>query len=298
MRHNDLISLIFLAAVWGSSFLFMRIAVPEFGPLALIELRVGLAALLLLPLAISRGKLPVMMRHWKSILIVSALNATLPFVFYAYAAQSLGAGFLSVSNALAPVWVATVGWFWLKDRLPAIRVAGLIVSMAGIIVLVWNKLSFQSGGTGPAVLAAICAPVFYGVAANWTKRYLTGVDALSNAAGTMVGASLVLLPLAIWSWPDHEVSFEAWRANVLLAFLCTGVAYIVFFKLIANVGPTAAVSVTFLVPVFGLLWGMWFLNEELAPRVLLGTGIILMGTALALGLLRWPGAARAPKSRS
>lgn len=298
MRRQDLLALTFLAAVWRSSFLFMRIAVPEFGPLALIELRVGLAALLLLPLAISRGKLPIMLRYWKQILVVSALNATLPFVLYAYAAQSLGAGFLAVSNALAPVWVATVGWFWLKDRLPAMRIAGLMFSMIGIVVLVWNKLDFQSGGTGPAVLAAICAPIFYGVAANWTKRYLTGVDALSNAAGTMVGASLVLLPFAIWAWPDHEVSFEAWRATVLLSVLCTGVAYILFFKLIANVGPTAAVSVTFLVPVFGLLWGMWFLGEELTQRVLMGAGIILAGTALALGLVRWPGAPRASRSKN
>ncbi len=286
MRRRDLVDLLLLAAVWGGSFLFLRIAVPEFGPIALIELRVGIAALVLLPAAALRGKLPIIARHWKAILVVGTLNAALPFLLYAYAAQSLGAGFLSVANAVTPVWGAVVGWLWLKDRLPWMRSLGLFVGVIGIVVLVWDKLTFQSGGTGPAVLAAISAPIFYGLAANWTKRYLSGVDALANATGSMIAASLVLLPFAIAAWPEAPVSFAAWRATVLLATVCTGAAYIVFFRLIANVGPTGAVSVTFLVPIFGVLWGVWFLNEELTSSILIGASIILVGTALALGLVR------------
>lgn len=197
MRRQDLWELLFLAAVWGGSFLFMRIAVPEFGPIVLIELRVGLAALFLLPAAAWRGKLPVIRRHWKAILVVGVLNAALPFLLYAYAAQSLGAGFLPVANAVTPVWGAVIGWLWLKDKLPWTRSVGLLMGLVGIIVLVWDRLDFQAGGTGSSVLAAISAPIFYGVAANWTKRYLTGVDALANATGSMIAASLVLLPLAI-----------------------------------------------------------------------------------------------------
>ena len=112
------------------------------------------------------------------------------------------------------------------------------------------------------------------------------MDALANATGSMIAASLVLLPLAISAWPTHPVSFEAWRATVLLAVVCTGAAYIVFFKLIANIGPTAAVSVTFLVPVFGMLWGAWFLDEAITASIAMGAGIILAGTALALGLVK------------
>ncbi|OZI33543.1 EamA family transporter [Bordetella genomosp. 5] len=289
MQRRDLLELLALAAVWGGSFLFIRVAVPEFGPAALIELRVGLAALFLLPLAIARRRLPVIARHWKAILVVGALNAALPFLLYAYAAQSLGAGFLSVANAVTPVWGAVIGWIWLRDRLPAARVAGLMLGFCGIVVLVWDKLDFSAGGTGFAVLAAISAPIFYGVAANWTKRYLTGVDSLSSATGSMLGAALVLAPLAIMYWPEQPVSFEAWRATVLLAVVCTGMAYIVFFRLIAVLGPTAAVSVTFLVPVFGVLWGVWLLDEALTPQILAGAGVILAGTALALGLVRLPG---------
>lgn len=285
MRRRDLLDLLLLAAVWGGSFLFMRVAVGEFGPVALIELRVGLAALFLLPAALWRGKLPIIAKHWKAILVVGTLNAALPFLLYAYAAQSLGAGFLSVANAVTPVWGAVVGWLWLKDRLPWARSLGLAIGLLGIVVLVWDKLNFQAGGTGPAVLAAVSAPVFYGIAANWTKRFLTGVDALSNATGSMLAASLVLLPLALATWPQTPVSGMAWGATILLAVVCTGAAYIVFFRLIANVGPTGAVSVTFLVPVFGVVWGAWFLDEAITASILTGAGIILVGTTLALGLV-------------
>ncbi|MBD9432205.1 DMT family transporter [Achromobacter sp. ACM03] len=285
MRHRDLLDLLLLAAVWGGSFLFMRVAVPEFGPIALIELRVGLAALFLLPAAIWRGRLPLIARHWRAILVVGAFNAALPFLLFAYAAQSLGAGLLSVANAVTPVWGAVIGWLWLKDRLPRMRALGLLISVGGIVVLVWDKLDFSDGGSGLPVLAAISAPVFYGLAANWTKRYLTGVDALVNATGSMLAASLLLLPLAILARPEQPVSLRAWLAIAVLAVVCTGMAYIIFFRLIANVGPTGAVSVTFLVPIFGLLWGVWFLGEALTPSILAGAAIILAGTALALGLL-------------
>ncbi|CAB3891700.1 IS1595 family transposase ISBsp7 [Achromobacter animicus] len=286
MRQRNLMDLLLLAAVWGGSFLFMRVAVKEFGPIALIELRVGLAALFLLPAAMWRGKLPIIGRHWKALLVVGTLNAAVPFLLYAYAAQSLGAGFLSVANAVTPVWGAVVGWLWLKDRLPWMRSLGLFIGLIGIVVLVWDKLNFQDGGTGPAVLAAVSAPVFYGIAANWTKRFLTGVDALASATGSMIAASLVLLPLAIPAWPATPASAPAWISTILLAVVCTGAAYIIFFRLIANVGPTAAVSVTFLVPIFGVVWGATLLDEAVTPSIAIGAAIILVGTALALGLLK------------
>ncbi|OZI50059.1 DMT family transporter [Bordetella genomosp. 4] len=288
MRRRDLLDLLLLAAVWGGSFLFMRIAVPEFGPGPLMELRVGLAALTLLPLAALRGKLPLIAQRWKAILVVGALNSAIPFLLYAYAAQSLGAGFMSVANAVTPVWGAVIGWLWLKDRLAWSRAFGLAVAVLGIVVLVWDKLNFGAGGDGPAVLAAVSAPLFYGIAANWTKRFLSDVDALSSATGSMIGASLILAPLAIATWPAAPISWQAWSATVALAILCTGFAYIMFFRLIASVGPTGAVSVTFLVPVFGVLWGVWFLDEMLTARILIGAAIILIGTALSLGLMRWP----------
>lgn len=288
MRRHDLLALLLLAAMWGGSFLFMRVAVPEFGPGPLMELRVGLAALALLPLAILRGCLPQILRRWKAILVVGALNAAIPFLMYAYAAQSLGAGFMAVTNAVTPVWGAVISWWWLKDRLPWGRALGLAIAVSGIVILVWDKLDFGAGGDGPAVLAAISAPLFYGIAANWTKRYLSDVDALSNATGSMGSAAVLLAPFAIMDWPTQAVSWNAWAATIALALVCTSMAYIIFFRLIANVGPTGAVSVTFLVPLFGVLWGVWFLDEVLTPQIMSGAAVVLAGTALALGLVRWP----------
>jgi drug/metabolite transporter (DMT)-like permease len=293
MRRRDLIDLLILAAVWGGSFLFMRLAVPEFGPAPLMALRVGLAALALLPVVLWRSGLPIMGRHWKAILLVGTFNAALPFLLYGYAAQGLGAGFLSISNACAPMWGAVIGWLWLRDRLPGSRVLGLVIGFAGIVVLAWDKFDFSEGGTGPAVVATLLAPLCYGIAANCTKRYLVGVDALSNAAGSMISASLLLLPFAIWTWPSEPVSLQAWGATVLLALACTGVAYIIFFRLLASVGPTRAMSVTFLVPVFGVFWGAMLLDEPVTGNMLLGSPIILLGTALSLGLIERPRAARA-----
>src|SRR5690606_24404897 len=132
MRYRDLRDLLLLAAVWGGSFLFMRVAGPEFGPGPLMELRVGLAALSLLPLAALRGKLPLIARRWKAILVVGALNSAVPFLLYAYAAQSLGAGFMSVANAVTPGWGAVIGWLWLQDRLAPSRMAGPAIAASAI----------------------------------------------------------------------------------------------------------------------------------------------------------------------
>lgn len=297
MRRRDLLDLLILAAVWGGSFLFMRVAVPEFGPIALISLRVGIAALVLLPAAVLRNQLPAIRAHWKPILMVGTLNAAVPFLLFAYAAQSLGAGFLSVANAITPIWGAIIGWLWLNDRLPWQKSVGFLIGVFGIVVLVWDRLNFNEGGTGPAVIAAISAPVFYGIAANCTKRFLSGVNALANATGSMIAATLVLIPFALYTWPDTDISFAAWRATILLATVCTGAAYIIFFRLIANVGPTGAVSVTFLVPVFGVIWGAWLLDEPVTLPILAGAGIILVGTGLALDLFKFVCASHSPSKQ-
>ena len=291
MRGRDLTDLLVLAAVWGASFLFIRMAVGEFGPFALIELRVGLGALSLLPFVLLAGKSRQIIKHWKVLAVSGTLNAALPFTFYAYAAQALGAGYLSVINAVTPAWVAVIGWVWFRDRLPRLSIVGLLVGFSGIVVLVWDKLFVNVVSTRVdtdaaqllGTLAALCAPICYGLAANHAKRYLSGVDPIVNAAGSMTGAAMVLLPFAIYTWPPAPISFQAWAATVLLAVVCTGLAYIMFFRLLASVGPTKAVTVTFLVPVFGVFWGAFLLHETLTFQIVTGAAIVLGGSALVIG---------------
>ncbi|ENO88762.1 DMT family transporter [Thauera linaloolentis] len=285
MKPRDFIELFSLAAIWGASFLLMRIAAPDFGAFPLMALRVGLAALVLLPVLALQGGIGTLLRRWKALLFVGFFASALPFVFYGYALQSVGAGFASIVNATTPLFTALVAWVWLKDRLAPATLAGMLVGLCGVVVLVWGQASFAVGGSGLAVLACLGATFSYGVSAALTKRYLTGVAPMVTATGSQLFAALLLLPPALASWPGQPPGAGVWLAVVALAVVCTGLAYVIFFRLMANVGPARAVTVTFLIPAFGMLWGALVLDEAITPRMLLGCGVILLGTGLATGAL-------------
>ena len=293
MKPRDVVELLVLAALWGGSFLFMRVAAPQFGPVPLIELRVGLAALALLPIVAVRRGLGEMRSRAGAILVVGVVNSALPFSLFAFATLSVTAGLASVLNSTAPLFGALVAWLWLRDRLSGVRVAGLVIGFGGVLVLVWGRASFKPGGSGVAVAAALAATLLYGIAANYTKRRLTGVDPLTIAAGSQLGAAIALAPVAAWQWPRALPRSGAWSSVVALALGCTAVAYILYFRLIAHVGPAKAIAVTFLIPVFGILWGALFLGEAVTPRMLGGCTVILCGTAMATGLVRPRGASAA-----
>lgn len=296
MRPRDLSELLLLAALWGGSFLFMRIAAPLFGPVPLIELRVGLAAAVLLPVLAWRGKLGLLRRHAAPLAFVGITNSGLPFVLYAWAALSVTAGFASIVNATAPLFAALVSWVWLKHRLSPGTMVGLLLGLLGVVILVWGKASFRADGSGWAVVACLAATLNYGVAANFTNRYLSGVDPMAIATGSQLYASVLLAPFAVWLWPGENPGADAWLAVILLAVACTGVAYVLYFRLIAHIGPARAIAVTFLIPVFGMLWGAIFLGEQVTGNMLAGCAVILAGTGLATGVLRFSALLRAEKT--
>ena len=296
MKPRDLTDLVLLGALWGASFLFMRIAAPVFGPVALISVRVGSAALLLLPILMWRGELGLVRQKWQAIAWVGVINSTLPFVLFAYSTLTLTAGMAAILNATAPMWTALIAWLWLGDRLPLARVAGLVVGLGGVAVLVSDRVGLR--GDGLAVLLAIAAglgaTLCYGVGANLARRSLAGVPALVTAGGSLIAATVVLLPFALWFWPATPPAAGDWAAAIALGLLCTALAYLLFFRLIARVGATGAVSVTFLIPLFAVVWGVLFLDEGLSINMAIGGGIVLAGTALSTGILRWP-ARRPPR---
>lgn len=285
MQAKDYRDLFILAAIWGSSFLFMHLSVGEFGPFALVEVRVGMSALFLLAVAGLRGRLGALWRNIRHISIVGIFAAGLPFLCFNIAAQTVPAGFMAVINAMTPLFGALIARLWLKEKLTRTRICGLIIGFAGIVVLVWTDLSFSAGGMGPGVLTCLTASLSYGYAASYTTRYLKGVDPLAMAAGSVTAAAIVLLPLAIYAWPATPISVSAWAAALALALLCTGLAYIIFYGLIDRVGATRSITVTFLVPLFGIFWGALILHEPLGARMLAGTGIVLLGTLLATGFI-------------
>jgi drug/metabolite transporter (DMT)-like permease len=288
LKQSDLIELIALAALWGASFLFMRMGAAEFGPVVLAAVRVIGASLFLLPLLHLRGQTAALREHWRPLLFVGIANSALPFLCFSFAALSITAGLSSIFNAASPLFGAFIAWLWLKDRLTPARIAGLAIGFAGVLWLAWDKASFKPGGTGWAIIACLSATLCYGVAANFTKRHLTGVPPLAVAAGSQIAASLVLVVPAIVWWPQTAPSHTAWIAAALLAVACTGVAYVLYFRLIAHIGPANAIAVTFLIPVFAVVWGWIFLDEGLTLTMLFGCAVILVGTGLATGVLKPP----------
>ena len=292
MRTRDTAELFALAALWGASFLFMRMGAGEFGAVALSAVRVGVASLVLIPILLAQGLTPELRRHWKPIFIVGVINSALPFLAFSYAALSITAGLSSIFNATAPLFGALVAWLWLRDRVTGARVLGLVIGFAGVLWLAWNNVNqeaaFKPGGSGWAVVACLAAAALYGLSATFTKRYLGGVVPLAVATGSQVSATCVLsVPAMLW-WPQAAPSPSAWISVLLLGVLCTGLAYILYFRLIANTGPANAIAVTFLIPAFAVLWGWMFLAEQITATMVVGCAVILLGTALTTGLLKLP----------
>jgi drug/metabolite transporter (DMT)-like permease len=281
-----------LAAIWGSSFLFMRLAVVEFGPVATAAVRVAIAAAFLLPLMLWKGHGPVFRQRWLMACGIGVLNSGIPFLLFSFALLSITTGLSGILNATVPLFGAVVAWLWLKDRPTGSRIAGLLIGFAGVAMLAWDEASFKpnAAGIAPAwaVLACLVATVCYAIAASATKRYLSGLPPLVTATGSQVGAAVGLALPATWMWPRELPGTQAWLALVVVGILCTGVAYILYFRLIEQAGPARALAVTFVVPVFAIFYGALFLGEQVTPWMLVCGAVIVCGTALSTGLLKLP----------
>ena len=289
MQRRDIAEMLLLAALWGASFLFMRVGAADFGPAALVFLRVAGASLLLLPLLAWRGEIGALRAQWRPIALVGVINTALPFALYMVALLVLSAGLASIFNATAPLWGALIAWAWLGERPTPLRGLGLALGFAGVLWLGIDNASLRAGdaGVSPAlgIAACIAATACYGWTANYTKQRLTGVPPMAVAAGSQAFAALATLPAALWWWPATLPGPMAWAGAAALALACTGLAYLLYFRLIARVGPAKTITVTFLIPAFAVLWGAMFLGERLTPTMLGGCAVILLGTALASGLL-------------
>ena len=280
-----------LGALWGSSFLFMKFAATEFGAMATAAGRVAIAALFLLPIVLAKGLLPELRQHWKKIFVMGIFNSAIPFACFAYSLLFITTGLSSILNATVPMFGALVAWVWLKDKPALSRIVGIVVGFTGIALLAWGKASFKPDAsglvTGWAVLACLLACLCYGIAASYAKKYMGGINPMVTAAGSQIGATLGLLVPAIWLWPTTTPSTTAWLALLVLGVACTGIAYILYFRLIEKAGPQRTLTVTFLIPVFAVFYGAVFLREVVTPWMLLCAVVIVCGTALATGLVKF-----------
>ncbi|MEZ8037241.1 DMT family transporter [Vibrio crassostreae] len=277
------IKLIILAAIWGGSFLFMRIAASPLGPAVLIEARVLCAAVTLLLVSFYLKRKLSFNTHSKHFFILGLFNTALPFLCFAYAAQTLNASTLAILNSTAPIWAAIIGAIWTKTALEKKVLLGLGIGVTGVGVLVgWDAMNIGQEAVVP-IFAAVLAAFSYGIASNYTKT-APKVEAFNNAHGSMWAAVLIVLPFVFFMPMREAPDLTITTSVILLGAVCTGLAYLLYFNLINELGAPSALSVTFLIPVFGILWGNLFLDEAIGINTIVGSILVITGTMLVTGL--------------
>ncbi len=270
--------LVLLGAIWGASFMFQRIAANDFGVAPLVELRLGLGALVLLPfLWRARGQFPA--RLWPRLALIGTINAAVPFMLFAWAAQRAPAGIGAITNAMAVLFTALVAFLFYGEKIGMQRAIALFAGFAGVVVLASGKAAGAS--IGWAAAAGTLAAFLYGIGANLVKRQLAGLPPAAVAAATLGSGALLCLPWAIATWPQQPVPALSWFSALMLGVLCTGIAYAIFYRLIQRIGAGRAVTVTYLVPLFGVAWAWALLDEPLTWTMGIACALILGSVALS-----------------
>lgn len=272
------LELCLLGAIWGASFLFMRVAANDFGPAPLVEVRLGLGALVLLPfLWRARAQFPA--RLWPRLALIGAINSAVPFLLFAWAAQRAPAGIGAIANAMTVLFTALVGFLFFGERIGTRRSVALVAGFAGVVVLASGKVAGMS--VGSAALAGAGASLLYGLGINLVRRHLTGLPPAAVASATLGSAALLIAPLAIATWPARPVPVASWLSAAMLGVLCTGIAFVMYYRLIGRIGASRASTVTYLVPLFGVGWAWWLLDEPVTLTMVLAGALILGSVAFS-----------------
>jgi drug/metabolite transporter (DMT)-like permease len=279
-----LVELLLLGAIWGSSFMLMRITSPDFGIWAVVELRALLATLVLLPFVIAKRQLGDIRVFAKPIFVVALTNTAIPFSLFTYGSLHLPSALTALLNGTAPMFGALLAWLWLKESMTNLAKLGFVCGFVGVYLLSYETLNFQGVSLVP-VLACLVATFGYGYAICYIKRHLAQAKPLAIAAGSQAISALVLLPMALYFPMPGTPDLHSWFAVGFLAIVCTGVAYMMYFHLIVNIGPSKAIYVGYLVPMFGLIWGALILDETISGYMIAGGLTILLGIGLTSGAI-------------
>ena len=283
---EDYLMLIMLSAIWGASFLFLRISSPVFGPFFLIEMRVVSALLVLLPVCIVMGKSHEILSNWRPIFLLSLCNMTIPFCLLAYATLSIGAGFASIINSTVPFFTAIIAFAFWQQRLSLLAIVGMFIGFSGVVLLmvVYSGPLSLNASLLP-IAAGIVGSIFYGLAINLMAQYLPAVSGVAITTGSLMFSSLTLLPLALWKMPEVMPTGSIWLSVLALGIICTGFAFVLFYRLISRIGSNLAVTNTFMIPLFSLFCANLFLAEEVTFSMLFACTLVLTGVGLTTGSL-------------
>jgi drug/metabolite transporter (DMT)-like permease len=291
VRQSDAARLVALSAIWGASFIFIRVLAPVLGPVLTVATRVLIGGAVLIVYCRVIGLDAGLSRHWRQYAVIGVTNSTLPFMLFAFAALHLPASYSVILNAMTPLFTALLAVPLLGERLTAAKIAGLVVGVAGVALV---------SGAGPivpdlwfafAVAACLGATLCYAGSSIYMKRYASGARPLAIAGWSQIFAGLALVPLVPFAPPPGSLT-PLIAANVLaLAVICSSAAYALYYRLIADIGPTRAVTMAFLMPAFGMLWGALFLGETITLPMVAGCGLVIGGATIVLR----PAAARPPR---
>ncbi len=280
VNSRQILQLFVLAAIWGASFLFIRLAVPHFGPVPLSAMRSTIAALVLVPIVLMRGELSIFRQNWPHLLVIGLTSTALPFALFSLTTELTSAGFAAILNSLTPIFSALVAWLWLKEYLTPAMVSGILLGFLGVLVMVFDRETISSGLVLLPVLAGLAGSLFYGLTGNYSRRFAASIPVSVIAAGSQTFSMLTLAPVAFVQWPAAPVPGSAWAYVLVLGVLCTAVAHLMYFNLLGKVGVARTVIVTYLIPVFAMLWGFLILGEGVTLKMLAGAACVLSGIGL------------------
>ncbi len=289
---RDFAELLLLSVFWGSAYLFMRSAVPAFGPAPLVMLRLAIAVVVLLPVLLAQHETAQLREHGWALAVLGVPLTGLPFLLLGLAATSLGAGKMAILNATSPLFAALFGHLFMRDRLAGRRALGLALGFSGVVVLVWGRPG-TGGDSLLGVAFVLASATLWGVGGYWSRTRLAGVSSVAQSVGSLAAASLALAPLAIATWPLEPPGLRAWLEVIFLGVLSSGVGMLMYFRLLRRIGPVGAISVTFLNPPVSMISAVLYLGEAVTLQMLAGCAVILAGTALTLGLVGGPRRERA-----
>ena len=287
MNFASSIRLILLAMIWGSSFMFQRVAVPELGPNWVAAGRLILGALVLLLVMLAMRKPLHLRKNAGAYIWIGFINSALPFWLFAYASITLPAGVTAVMNSMVPLFSVLLLWIY-GERPGAGKFAGVSLGIIGVAMIVGFGGLPMNLATALGVLAGMAAAALYALSASEIRKRFSNVDPMAVATGSLLGATLALLPVLFIGPVPSTQELTPWLMLLPLGVLCTGVAYFLYFKLLHDVGSTRAVTVTLLVPVFALIWGVLFLHEHPTLLSLAGMGLVIVSMMLILGKINLP----------
>jgi drug/metabolite transporter (DMT)-like permease len=279
-----------LGAIWGASFLLLKIALRDLEPATVVFFRVGfseLALLAALPLLPGGRRAAAEIRErWRALAFVGLINTAAPFLLLTWGQQYIDTGVAAIFNASAPIWTAVLALFFVRsERATGARAAGIGLGFAGIVLLI----GFEPSGGSRAIegsLAVVAAALLYAVGALYAGRRLAGTSALGLAVGSMLFATVFTAPFGLAQLPAATLTWQALASTLALGTLATALAYVLYFALIAGAGPSRAILVTYLVPSMAIVYGVVFLDEVLTVQGAAGLALVLLGVALGTGTVR------------